>query len=678
MKIVKVRELLKHTPLETQQGAEGNYNVRYEDGEVISMDAKLLVINRYFWEILKPYTNFSIISAYEVSKYYTSGLYTGGTHGSYLTRVTEDLIKLYFIPNNMDVQECLNTLFYSMFNLIELLYSELSYNISSSVMTMSITDLLSIQLNPELSEAMKQVEEDPNVKSIDKAYAVLDDIIRNNPEYADNTVAKAYISGMVNINQMKQVLGPRGYVTELDSSIFKYPIANSYTTGLRDLYEVASESRSGAKALFLSSVAIEKSEYFARELQLACMVVTTLSFTDCGSRDYVDWYVKEPEIDNGNVIYRGDLPNLVGKYYLDEDTGEERMITKNDTHLYGKTIKRRSVSTCKLKNKTHVCSRCFGELAYNVTKHTNLGHLCSTELSAIISQSILSTKHLTASATTKDIVLDKIASRFFMVKSSNAYAFKPNVTNKKGVTIKLMISQNECFGIKDIRKDKSIMNINPARVTKIESMVVITEIKGKVEYFPIKVKVGNRYGVLELKFLKYILETGYIADENNNYIFDVSKWKLVSPILSLPEVEYSFVALSGEIKKIFKSVRILTGGVSKDTYDSMLSKLFTLVNSKLSINLAILEVIVYAFTVYDLPNGDYSLGRFSKRSDVVGLLDLITSRSLGAAYGYEYTTALITNPSSFFGEHRVNHPLDVLITPNEVIADKKRKYYIKA
>jgi hypothetical protein len=59
--------------------------------------------------------------------------------------------------------------------------------------------------------------------------------------------------------------------------------------------------------------------------------------------------VKGPTMDDsGTVTYPGDLPFMIGKYYLDEKTGQLNVIEGNEKHLVDKVIKMRSVLKCKL------------------------------------------------------------------------------------------------------------------------------------------------------------------------------------------------------------------------------------------------------------------------------------------------------------------------------------------
>jgi len=667
MTAVRVRDFLQFTPIDLLNGLSQGHNVLFEDGVVTYMTTKEIIVTRYFLDLVSGYENLSITSEYNVVKYYTSGMYNAKTHNKFFSMMLHDIVYKVLKPINGVTQDVLGDIYKAMYIIVQNIYSELLYNIVEYSTSMSIVDLLDIQLDKKLMDSIEKVRDVMTVESIEESYDILDGVMRNDVKHKDNPVAKAYVSGMVNANQAKQVLGPRGYVTEVDSSIFKYPIASSFTLGMRNLYDMATESRSGAKALFLSNKAIQDSEYFARELQLATMVIEDLVFTDCGNTDYIDWYVKEPEEAEGRVIYNGDLGNLVGKHFIDPDTGNYGYITKDMTHLYGKTIQIRSSLNCRLPNKHQVCSACYGELCYGVGKNDNLGHLSSVTLSKPVTQSLLSTKHLTSSANSSSVVLDDIGKRFFIVKDKNGYAFNPALMKSKDSKFKIVINQEQCYGLKDLRKGKPINTINPARTTRIEEITMLVETGDKSESFPIAIKDGSRYGYLELKFLDYVVNQGYETDDYGNYVFDMSKWKYTSPLIRLPEVEFSFFTLSKDIKSLLKTRNVLKGGVSKDTPESLLSKLFTMVNARLSVNMASLEIIVYAFVVQDLGDNNYDMGRNSPNPQLGSMKAIIDERSAGTSYAWNALIAKIQHPNIFKLDNKPASPLDVLLKPNEVM-----------
>jgi hypothetical protein len=97
------------------------------------------------------------------------------------------------------------------------------------------------------------------------------------------------------------------------------------------------------------------------------------------------------------------------------------------------------------------------------------------------------------------------------------------------------------------------------------------------------------------------------------------------------------------------------------------------VNRKLSINIALLEVIVYGFTAQDLTNEDYDLGRNALRKDLIRPQIAIDYRSLGSAYNWDKLKTKVFDPILFKDHDKPDHPLDVLLCPNEVLEHVGKK-----
>ena len=83
------------------------------------------------------------------------------------------------------------------------------------------------------------------------------------------------------------------------------------------------------------------------------------------------------------------LKTLKYRWYLDEETGEEKLIQGDEENLIGKTIKLRSPITCGLPDYK-VCKKCLGEKR---PETANLGAPIGQFLSEAIIQSILRTHH---------------------------------------------------------------------------------------------------------------------------------------------------------------------------------------------------------------------------------------------------------------------------------------------
>ena len=670
---IKVRDLLSFEREYVRDTIRTNTPVLFEDNIVVKMTYKEIILQRYLLDVNNKIPDMPIISKYAMSNYYTAGHYTSRTFNDYFEVVMRDMVNFLFRKVGRELQP---VIFKEMWVTINRIYNEYVYEVLDNASSINILDFLEIQFKPNLIKAMQDVQLKLDSQSVQHTYEVLDDILRNDPLLKNNVIAKGYIAGTISANQIKQMLASRGFVTEIDSKIFKYPIASSFVLGMVDIYDLSIESRSGAKALFLSNKAVQSSEYFARELQLVTMIVEDLVDGDCGNNKYIDWFVKPKEITG-----KGDFKNLLGKKFINPVTNQEEVIENHHQDIIeGKVIKIRSVLHCRNNDPKTICTCCFGDLSYSMHKHTNIGHFCSTEVTEKLTQSILSTKHLTSSATTNGLQLHGDAQEFFRVKNKNSYAFKTGVlkTTKSKTNFKLVLSQKAGFGIKDIIGGIDMYKLNPTNVTLIDMMYIVVTVDGKDQWYQINIEDTNKLGSFTYEFLEYIVKEGYVLDDNDNLVINLNNWDSADAILTMPELEYNFLALANQIKSAFKYMATIKNGTALESPESLLQNVFHIVNTKLDVNLAILEVIVYAFTVYDVVDEDgkginlnksYSLGRNVNDQRLMRIEDIITNRSLGAGYAWEKVVNNILSPKSFYGKNAVSHPLDVVITPNEVIKE---------
>ncbi len=666
--VTTIQQLMKVDRYKLLDNCKSGGYVKYDDGVSVYMSNGEIILTRFLLEVIRVLPKDVILpisSQFTVLNYYTNDIYTSDTMNSFWSDLYKHMVNFYIREHGRS--KYMAKMFKKIIVNHNEVYNDIVYKVLEYVTDIDIRDFLEVQNDERLLESIYQCMEAKTVDTINHAYDVMDDVLRDK-KYNKNKIAEGYIAGVYNPNQIKQMLGPRGFVTEINSQLFKIPVTSSFVLGMKDLYELIIESRSGAKALYISTIAVEKSEYFAREWQLVTSIVDMLEDGDCGSTDYVHWKVRTADEAGG----KSDLVNMIGKWYFDDKEQKLKVIEKGDNHLEGQTIKLRASHKCKLARKNSVCEKCFGDLSYGVFPHSNLGHITSTTTSGRITQNMLSTKHLSSSAKGGAVKASEIAKQFFTVKNGNNYHFRSSVNLQGRSKYRILIDQEEGFGIKDLNKNINPKKINPGRVSKIKSFYLEVENdKGEINIFEIKVKSSNIYGVLSKHFIAYLINYGYTLDDYERIVVDMKDWDKQYPVLYTPEMEFNFLELSKEIKSMFKYMQ------EPEDMDAMVQKLFDTANSKLNINIALLEVIVYAFSCADVDNRDFRLGRGSSTAKACKIEDNIVNRSLGAAYGWERVVHIILNPYSYYGMNAIDHPLDVYIDPAATVKAYKDGYVLK-
>ena len=152
------------------------------------------------------------------------------------------------------------------------------------------------------------------------------------------------------------------------------------------------------------------------------------------------------------------------------------------------------------------------------------------------------------------------------------------------------------------------------------------------------------------------------------------------PLIFIPDVEFSYINFSKSISKLFGAA--INGGKRKiesdsedddiysiNTQDGFLHRLFTEVNSKLSVNIALFEVIVAAFSVNNYEAGDFSVAHGSPSASTRNIKTILTNGSMGGAYAYQDHMDTMMNPMAFDTTQPINHIMDVYLAPAETLAD---------
>lgn len=670
MKRIRARDLLGYSTDELWNSICQPFIIVFDDGAELETTDREVLYSSYFWDFHRKYPNTPLLQHHHVAYVLRGKALTSKTHIELMGLIYWDVVETYQLntPRERDV---LSRVVYEITNNM---YVDLSYRAESSVVSIDILDFINVTRHPEIKAVMDNLSYghpgmscDYGRSTIEDAYKKLLDVLNNSPDLDGNALARSMRAKMVNANQVLQCVGPRGFLTHVDGMVMPVPVLSSYTTGMRTLYDSAAESCSAAKALYFSESPLQDSEYFARRLQLTCMPVERLYIGDCGSKDYIPWYVKPPLEANGRQVYAGDLKFIVGKYYLDEASGHLRVVTINDTHLYKRTIMMRNVFGCKHPDPHSVCSVCFGKLSENVTPEANIGHVCAATMTRQTSQSVLSTKHLDASSKSEPIILTDAGKTFFTVGGNgNTFMLRKETVHDK---IQMVVSQAEAPGLTDIHVVMNIDDINPARITEVE-YVEFRQLGKDGDYHQSQICVSQngRRAMFTTDFLKYLKVHRWEQDARGNFVFDFTHWDYTKPIMTLPEMEYSFALHSHQIAEIIESrMKEIGERMKPESPAATLSELFDLVNSKLNVNLALLEVILYATMISNGEIDDFGLARNSPTRSL-GVADMtLRNRSLSAAYAYEKQLMLITDPRSFFKLGRPDSVFDAFIAPKEVV-----------
>ncbi len=218
------------------------------------------------------------------------------------------------------------------------------------------------------------------------------DYIKN----SDHCLSNSFRAGEgINIKQYKEFSINIGSKPDGKGGVFPAIINSSFLTGgVNDLLSYFIESSTGRTAQILTKMNVGSSGHFARLLGLNNM--DTIIHPDpnyiCDTKNF-----QVVKITNHKM-----LEMFENRYFRLSPNGVEYIMKpRKFKHLVGETLYFRSPMTCASNSRNQgICYRCYGDLAH--TNHDiNIGKLSAEILSAILTQILLSAKHLLESLVKK-------------------------------------------------------------------------------------------------------------------------------------------------------------------------------------------------------------------------------------------------------------------------------------
>lgn len=705
MEKVRARRLLDFPAKRLRDELRTNCIIQFDDNVERELSYREIIVNRYIWEVLKLYKDVPLLSAFDITNNYVAGSYVSTTFNKTYEVIIDYLITNVFEPNhglsNMsDVWRTITDTFNNIYN--DIIFNNLNY-----ITNLDIKEFLDIVTDPRLIKSMRDVKNaDVNdgiatSAAVHETYKVLDTIMRDG-SFPNNKLVNGYLSKTMKTASLQQILASRGKITTLSGEVYKHPIASSFTIGMYGMDELLMESQTGAKSLKTTASNISESEYLARKMQIGAGNVQAAIVGDCKQPRYIDWYVA-PESNIAGEYRKSHLPALVGKLYYNEETGQEEYITNKHTHLEGKTIKLRTAYGCRCFDKRCICSKCLGKMAYSLPAHTHLGHFACTSFSQKVTQGMLSTKHNTGSADGSPIHINN-ASRFDFEPKANSstlvclkkkYIPRPDedsgveaFDNKKDFELHIKVATDAFRGLADITPNTDIKRFSPFAVSDLHSLFLVKTNKatGEVLEIPVEIKKSKKFGSFTTEFLLHVQKVQFSIDADDYVVIPLEDWDFNLPIIVIPDVEFNYAAFLANVSRLFGSAVISGTSVGRKkaevdsedddifsivTQDGFLYRLFTEVSTKLDVNIALLEVIVAAFSMENYQAGEYGVAHGAPTASTRNIKTTIFNRSCGGIYAYQEHLDSMLNPKTFDLNNRVNHIMDVFLMPTETVAEYK-------
>lgn len=616
------------------------YLVIYDDGKESKCNKKHIIFNRYCWELFLLFPQTPITSNCDIVAILNSEYYTADTH----IKLLETIFKHICEFNNLNTYASKECLLKAVMQIVNLIRNEIVTAISPWVSGIDAVDFVEVIKYKAIADSQANLKSNP--EHIDRAYKTIKQTMLN--INSNNRFVKAYRSKSINENQANQCIGPRGFVTDLDRTVFKQPITNGFIRGMGNLFEIMAESRTAAKSLNANDTHIKTSEYASRRIQLLTMSVRNIVNYDCGSQEYMDMFITQQVLDN-----------MKGIYYLKED-GTLDWLRGNETHLINNIIKVRTALGCKHPIPHEVCTTCLGKISENFKENSNLGYIMTSYLMKKSTQTILSTKHLTHSVKKSAIKLEGYANKYFYADEENNIYFNKDLD----LTGMIMILPNnrlsKLIDVLNIQHTNIALN----KVGELEE-VIIKDTKHKIPVVDVvNISYYDRTSIITKALLEHIKNSKLESDARGNFVIPLDNFNKELPVFNNPLKESNIISFVNKITSIIET--------NKDKIDDpyeKLNMLFMHIIEQFKCNFSILQIMIYATTTYNVYNNNYRLGRNSVHPHCEQKTALFRHRSLSQLLIFEeQSKELINNaPVIFSNVNRMSHPMDVLFMPQAIV-----------
>lgn len=652
-------KLLQSTHEEVQQDLVGFFTLKFPDGE-LETNAHDTIISSMFWEMHRRYPLTPLSIEHHVQSAIGKGRFSVKTSTELLRVIRWRIHDTYNGRPDYD-PDALDKFMYETSSFV---HNQTVYLTEPDVNGLDILDLIEVIDYEPIKKAHEHPE--PTEACIANAYRVVKDSLMDDPGLAHNRVAKICRSKLANIAQVQQIVSWRGFSTDLSKYRFPLPIMSSYMDGMHTFYESGVESRQASVALGNSKSPLEQSEYQNRRFQLISEYVMNLHPGDCGSTQYHYFTVLGDQHNEiGERISKSDLNYIVGKNYLDDDN-VLRQVKETDTHLIGRTLRMRSPGHCQHPDPYGVCDTCFGGLADNVIRTDNLGQICASYIGRIISQDLLSTKHLLISVVLGQLMITAEQMKFLGL-SHDRLAF----------TLSERLKDKEVFLVFDSAFATNLADLN---LVDDISMLVETDISELPwvgfliddEYHKVNLTTEGKRPSLSYAMLDHIKSHQITVDDQRRYIVPLDGYDWQEPILTMPKRSYDTSDFATQIRSIVESKKgDLKKGKDQRTYDNALNTLYRHMTSRMAMNIVNLEVLLYAFTIRTREGNDFSLSKPYTDQALGVKTEVFQHRSLSAVMVFQGQKDVMHSSWTYTHPNVMDHPFDALFLP-EVLFPAKR------
>ena len=594
----------------------GIFNGVFDNGEIVAMPVRKLIFHLIFWNVCRKW-GVDIDNTFIVD--------TSVVNSNTITNIGTKILDMI-----RTIHPTYHDLVYDLSDAINTLNKFVINNCQEYHKSLSILDLVRIAAIPEIKKIC-----DDKISDINLPIKVINGKIKSNVEklfkelkkpHPDNTIYDFINLRFVNEVQLAHIFYQIGFRTDINDQVVRYPVQGNYLDGLHNGIEYCLEALSAKKSAFYNRDSLPTTEYFGRKQHILLSGIKYMYPGDCGTTITMPMLITERLRDV--VLYK----NIV-------EGAQLITLTKDNIDKYvGKVVDFRTPMTCRYQNG--ICEACGGKLLASITPQTHVGIFSAIQTTAVVTQVILSAKHMQDTSTVDYIIPGELKTMF--VRQHGGIYVIPKIAEKfKSAT--LVLSVNDAVHLLCL----SDYNLNRLSSINESAFGMCREIVVLKDNIPVSNQICLEQNGQAPMYSRHLIK--YIADNPQHtitrdemFMVDLVDFNFVNPLFKLTVMNDSMVKFVDNAKKLLET--------KIQTYKSitqLVTDFTNLVYSQVKPNITYLEVVLRAAMIS---------GKYDYRIPIVTDIDNVKftanktvnmRRSLGMLCAFEQLPTAFEDPAIF-------------------------------
>jgi len=660
-------ELLTRSYKELLLLPDGYWDVTMQDGQVVNGTKRRFIYSHHHWRVMNKFPGGKLTPLAYIGYHMGANDATGysdrpaggqvkmGHDITMATRVLWDIYNGYIAANDLEDPD--NEIFYDVVHSVYYaqnhIYNMYARDLGAYMSGADLEDFIQVTEHPTIVRAVAGAKD--GTMSLPDVYAlVLDTLSDLGKGYRSNGIGLLARTNMLNNKQIAQLVGLRGRVISADGRVYGQPITESYMSGLRSVYDHATESRGASLAEYSTDGPLKDSEYGNRRVQQTCAVIKKITGEDCGTPHYLTWYV-------------GHVNSMMGKTFRMPDGEWQTFDGSQD--IKHRVVHLKSITKCQNVDTGTACKACAGTIHRVLPKRSNLGLNASSYIQGVVSQLMMGVKHVLQSKESAVMDITDHDTQWFKYGNGD----KSTIVSRHGSKIQrrmIRISKAEFKGRNTIAS--AGMDVNSVLLSKFSAIQTIqisqADKDGKQigAWYSKNCVVGGKPAILSRDVLRAVNANGY-ADDGAHIVVQLGDCKDMALLVTARRYEShtdranemsTFLFSKDDKKRSLKSNSCITGMRTVEEAMAALIEMITPIND--DFNLLNIEVLVRACMAV---NGvdDFSLPRGGDDFRFITIGSAMTNRCVSTGLIYQGQRKTLMNPITYLQDRVNTHEMDYVI-----------------